>query len=181
MLILKHLIKSKVFTDIVSKPVGKVEKADTAKDALSVSLNETGVINFDRMKELTGKSKETLIKELGRLIYLDPRNNKYVTESEYLSGNVRDKLTIARNATKGNPDYQINVDALKKVQPKPVPAIDIEVRIGANWVGREAVRDFAAEIFEDGRIKIGFSPVINEWTVEAFTANDEILKKQMGN
>jgi N12 class adenine-specific DNA methylase/small basic protein len=139
--------KADIFTKRTLEKVKRVEKVETAQEALTVSLNETGGIDFDRMKELTGKKEKQLIDELKGLIFKNP-NGTWETADEYLSGNVRQKLRDAESMANTAPGYKDNVEALKAVQPTNIPAKDIKVRFGAAWIPEDTMKDFIAHILE---------------------------------
>ena len=145
-----------------------VEKADTAAEALVISLNETGRIDWPRMEGLTGRSTTEMRGELGSLVYQNPDGNRWETADRYLSGNVREKLVIAEAAAQLDPQYARNVEALRSVQPHDLEPSDIEARLGSPWIPRSDVRDFLVELLEVPResIRVGFAESIATWTVE---------------
>ena len=114
-----------------------VTKVDTAVEALAVSMSEYARINLSYMAQLTDRSEETIIEELRGVIFFDPETQQWESNDEYLSGNVRNKLAVAREYAKENPRYQENVHALEEIQPKDLDASEIEVRIGATWLDPE--------------------------------------------
>lgn len=138
----KQATKTDIFSKSVVDPRKTVTKADTAADALAVSLSQKGVIDFDLMAGLTGKDEETLQNELDGLAYHVPGAG-WVPADEYLSGNVRDKLENAREAAKVDPAFKANVEALEKVQPEPLDASQVIPRVGATWVPADAIAGFA--------------------------------------
>jgi N12 class adenine-specific DNA methylase len=124
-----------------------VETVDTASEALAVSLNERAAIDFAYMSKLCGKPVDSIKKDLIGEIYLDPASGKYETADAYLSGNVREKLAIAKRQAETDPNFAINVDALSKVQPKDLEASDIDVRLGATWIDPKYINNFMREVF----------------------------------
>lgn len=137
--------KTDIFSKQVIVPRKNITKADTAADALIVSLAQKGVIDFYLMTELTGKDTETLQSELAGLAYHVPGGD-WVPADEYLSGNVRAKLETAKEAAKADPAFQANVDALEKVQPAPLDASKIIPRLGAAWIPEDVIAEFAGHI-----------------------------------
>jgi N12 class adenine-specific DNA methylase/type I restriction-modification system DNA methylase subunit len=134
-----------IFTKRVIRPVQPVDRADTALEALALSISVYGKVNLDYMKELTRASKEFLIEELKGEIYTDPQTLSYQTASEYLSGDIRRKLKIAEAAAKNDETFVENVAALKRVIPAPLKSGDIDVKLGATWVPPEIYRQFMYE------------------------------------
>jgi hypothetical protein len=145
-----------------------VEKVDTASEALLVSLNEIGEINWPRMQELTGRSPAELQLELGSLAYRNPEGGEWETADEYLSGNVRAKLVAAQASAQLDPTYQRNAEALRDVQPQDLQPGEIEARLGSPWIPPSDIRDFLVELLDvsRGSIKVRFAESIATWTVE---------------
>jgi N12 class adenine-specific DNA methylase len=123
-----------------------VERVETASEALLVSLNETGEINWTRMESLTGKDASELQDELGPLAYRNPEGGAWETADRYLSGNVRAKLAAAQASKQIDPEYRRNVEALQAVQPKDLEPGEIEARLGSSWIPPSDIRDFIAEL-----------------------------------
>jgi len=134
--------KAEIFTKRTQQPHIPIETAGTAEEALIASLNERASVDLGYMARISGGTVETIVEELGNLIYEDPESG-WQTAETYLSGNVRQKLQAAQQAAKLDAKYQRNVEALKKVQPEDIPAGDIEVHLGASWVPEE---DYSAFI-----------------------------------
>lgn len=158
------------------KPVTSV---DTATEALAVSMGEKAEVDMDYMCELTGKSEQKIYDELQGVIFLNPlyENNryseqKYLTADEYLSGNVREKLETAQKSAAVNPDtYFINVQALERVQPEPLTASEISVRLGATWIPPEIIQQFVFEFlgtprYAQWKMQLHYSPYTSEWSIE---------------
>ena len=152
---------------------------DTASEALAVSLGEKATIDMDYMMELFGKSENEIFEDLKGVIFLNPLYEygnsyepKYLMADEYLSGNVREKLRIAKKSAELYPeDYKVNVEALQKVQPKDLTASEISVRLGATWLPPDDVQEFIFHLLETPRyaqwnIKVHFSPFTSEWNIE---------------
>jgi N12 class adenine-specific DNA methylase/2'-5' RNA ligase len=147
------------------KPVAHVE---TATEALAVSMNEMGRLDWLRMEELTGRSPQDLQTELGPEVYMDPDGNAWKPQDEYLSGNVREKLAKAEMAAANDPAFRRNVEALKSVMPPDVEPGNIGVRLGSPWVPAETVRDFIAELLEvyPYSVKLQYAEPIATWNLD---------------
>lgn len=160
--------KTAVFKERTIDKYKPAEKADNATDALSISLNERGRLDWVRMQELTGKTPSELQEELGPLVYQNPSGKVWEPADEYLSGNVRSKLAEAENAARGNKAFERNVEALKAVQPKDLEPGEINGRLGASWIPKEDVRDFVAQLLEmePRTIHIGHSEALATWTMK---------------
>ena len=159
--------KSDIFTKNTIQKYEPIEKADSADEALVVSLNETNGIDFDRMNKLTGLTKQQLITELGDKIYNDPHAG-WVTADEYLSGNIRQKLEIAEAVAEQEPDFERNVSALKEVHPEEIPYTRIKVKLGTAWVEKEDIARFIAHLLgaNHRNIVVGYNSAGAEWTLD---------------
>ena len=171
--------KADMFSKRTINPHTPVTSVDTASEALAVSLGEKATIDMDYMMELSGKSENEIFEDLKGVIFLNPLYEygnsyepKYLMADEYLSGNVREKLKIAKNSAELYPeDYKVNVEALQKVQPKDLTASEISVRLGATWLPPDDVQEFIFHLLETPRyaqwnIKVHFSPFTSEWNIE---------------
>ena len=171
--------KADMFSKRTIKSHTPVTSVDTASEALAVSLREKATIDMDYMMELSGKSENEIFEDLKGVIFLNPLYEygnsyepKYLMADEYLSGNVREKLRIAKNSAELYPeDYKVNVEALQKVQPKDLTASEISVRLGATWLPPDDVQEFIFHLLETPRyaqwnIKVHFSPFTSEWNIE---------------
>ena len=171
--------KADMFSKRTIKPHTPVTSVDTASEALAVSLGEKATIDMDYMMELSGKSENEIFEDLKGVIFLNPLYEygnsyepKYLMADEYLSGNVREKLRIAKNSAELYPeDYKVNVEALQKVQPKDLTASEISVRLGATWLPPDDVQEFIFHLLATPRyaqwnIKVHFSPYTSEWNIE---------------
>ena len=171
--------KADMFSKRTIKPHTPVTSVDTASEALAVSLGEKATIDMDYMMELSGKSENEIFEDLKGVIFLNPLYEygnsyepKYLMADEYLSGNVREKLRIAKNSAELYPeDYKVNLEALQKVQPKDLTASEISVRLGATWLPPDDVQEFIFHLLETPRyaqwnIKVHFSPFTSEWNIE---------------
>ena len=171
--------KADMFSKRTIKPHTPVTSVDTASEALAVSLGEKATIDMDYMMGLSGKSENEIFEDLKGVIFLNPLYEygnsyepKYLMADEYLSGNVREKLRIAKKSAELYPkDYKVNVEALQKVQPKDLTASEISVRLGATWLPPDDVQEFIFHLLETPRyaqwnIKVHFSPFTSEWNIE---------------
>jgi N12 class adenine-specific DNA methylase/predicted RNA methylase len=171
--------KADIFFKRTVKAHKPVTSVDTATEALAVSMGEKAEVDMDYMCELTGKSEQEIYDELQGVIFLNPlyENNryseqKYLTADEYLSGNVREKLETAQKSAAVNPDtYSINVQALERVQPEPLTASEISVRLGATWIPPEIIRQFVFEFlgtprYAQWKMQLHYSPYTSEWSIE---------------
>ena len=171
--------KADIFFKRTVKAHKPVTSVDTATEALAVSMGEKAEVDMDYMCELTGKSEQKIYDELQGVIFLNPlyENNryseqKYLTADEYLSGNVREKLETAQKSAAVNPDtYSINVQALERVQPEPLTASEISVRLGATWIPPEIIQQFVFEFlgtprYAQWKMQLHYSPYTSEWSIE---------------
>lgn len=170
--------KADMFSKRTIKKAEVVTSVDTASEALAVSLGEKAKVDLPYMEELTGKDIDTLIEDLGGVIYKNPLTDEWETADEYLSGNIREKLKIASTYAENHPEYVVNVQALKQVQPKELDASEIEVRIGATWIDAGYIEDFMSDTFETPAhllnrdiIGVQFSNITGEWKIQGKNAD----------
>lgn len=167
----KFLRKADMFSKRTIKAYKEITSVDTANEALIVSLSEKASIDLEYMSKLTGKTQEELVKELEGIIYKLPmENNKYVTSDEYLSGNIREKLKLAEAAVEMQPEYKVNVEALKKVMPKDLTANEIGIKLGATWIPPDVIESFMYELLEtpnhaQWNMKVKFSQYNSQWYI----------------
>lgn len=168
--------KADLFTKRTIRSHKPAEKVDTAVEALALSIGEKAHVDMDYMSRLTGKDEETLFSELTGVVFLNPNyteglNEKYLPADEYLSGNVRQKWAVAQGKAEQDPQYQINAEALARVQPTDLTASEISVRLGATWLDTEYVRRFIFETLGTPRsaqwgMKVHYSGITGEWRIE---------------
>ncbi len=170
--------KADMFSKRTIKRAEVVTSVDTASEALAVSLSEKARVDLDYMAELANKTKDEITEELTGVIFKNPLTDKWETADEYLSGNVREKLSVARNYAENHPEYAVNVTALERVQPKELDASEIEVRIGATWINPKYIEDFMRETFQTPEylfnrdvIGIQFSEITGMWNVKGKNAD----------
>ncbi|TCB14464.1 PLxRFG domain-containing protein [Acinetobacter sp. ANC 5045] len=156
--------KAAIFTKRTQVPVSLVESVSNAQDALTESLNRHGYVNTKTMQQLYGKTEDEIIAELGELIFNDPING-YVVRDEYLSGNVKQKLAIAKESAQKDPQYQRNVQALEKVIPEDIEALDIDVKIGSHWIPEKYIADFVSHITESPNAQAEYGKYSNKWEI----------------
>ena len=165
--------KADMFTKRTIKPHREVTSVETASEALALSIGEKARVDLPYMEQLTGKTQAELVQDLQGVIFKVPNCEpvSYVAADEYLSGNVRNKLTVAELAAKNDPELAVNVDALKKVIPKDLSAAEISVRLGATWIPQEDIQRFVMELltpssYAAGRLKVRYTPINGDWFIE---------------
>lgn len=170
--------KADIFFKRTIMPHKPITQVDTASEALAVSIGEKACIDMEYMQSLTGKEENELFNDLKGVIFLNPLyegNNenlsKYFTADEYLSGNVREKLAIARNSAKVDSRFNINVEALEKVQPEDLTASEISVRLGSTWLPVDIVQQFIYEFlntpgYAKSSIIVHYSKYTGEWSID---------------
>ena len=170
--------KADMFTKRTIKKQEVVTSVDTASEALAVSLSEKAGVDLAYMSQLAGKSEEEITKELAGVIFQNPVTEEWETADEYLSGNVREKLSVAKTFAENHPEYAINVTSLEGVQPKELDASEIEVRIGATWISTKYIEDFMRETFETPEylfdrkaMGVQYSNVTGQWNVKGKNAD----------
>ena len=137
-----------IFTKRTIRKPEPVTSVDTPSEALALSIGEKAKVDVPFMAELCGKTEQEVTEELAGVIFRNPVTQAWVTADEYLSGNVREKLATAETFAANHPEYQVNVEYLKRVQPKDLNASEIEVRLGANWIKAEYITDFMEQVFK---------------------------------
>ncbi len=158
--------KAAIFRDRVIGITERPSQADSAKDALLISLNEYGDLHWERMEELTGKSQADLTAELGDILYLNPEGG-WETAETYLSGNIRRKLAAAEAAAALEPLYQRNIEALRQALPRDLAPHEIWVNMGAGWVPDSVVEQFVRNLLSSRAIKVRYIEDLAQWTVDA--------------
>lgn len=165
--------KADMFTKRTIKPHREITSVETASEALALSIGEKARVDLPYMEQLTGKTQAELVRDLQGVIFKVPNSEpvSYVAADEYLSGNVRNKLTVAELAAKNDPELAVNVEALKKVIPKDLSAAEISVRLGATWIPQEDIQRFVMELltpssYAAGRLKVRYTPINGDWFIE---------------
>ena len=163
--------KADIFTKRTIRRAEAVTSVDTASEALAVSIGERAGVDLSYMAQLSGKTEEELTEELAGIIFKNPISEKWEPSDEYLSGNVREKLQIAKQFAENHPEYQVNVQYLEQVQPKDLDASEIEARLGATWISEDYITQFMAETFHTPRyyvgskVKVQYAEVTGQWNV----------------
>ena len=165
--------KADIFTKRTIRRAEPVTSVDTASEALAVSIGEKAKVDIPYMMELTGKTEEEVTEELTGVIFKNPLTDKWEPSDEYLAGNVREKLNIAKQFAENHSEYMVNVQALERVQPKDLDASEIEARLGATWISPDYITEFMAETFHTPRqhinyerIKVQYAEVTGQWNVK---------------
>ena len=165
--------KADIFTKRTIRRAEPVTSVDTASEALAVSIGEKAKVDIPYMMQLTGKTEEEITEELTGVIFKNPLTDKWEPSDEYLSGNVREKLNIAKQFAENYPEYMVNVQALERVQPKDLDASEIEARLGSTWISPDYITEFMAETFHTPRqhinyerIKVQYAEVTGQWNVK---------------
>lgn len=160
-----------IFTKRTIRKPEPVTSVDTPSEALALSIGEKAKVDVPFMAELCGKTEQEVTEELAGVIFRNPVTQAWVTADEYLSGNVREKLETAETFAANHQEYQVNVEYLKRVQPKDLNASEIEVRLGANWIKAEYITDFMERVFKTpsyyigSSIKATYSEISGAWNI----------------
>ena len=163
--------KADIFTKRTIRRAETVTSVDTASEALAVSIGERAGVELSYMAQLSGKTEAELTEELAGVIFKNPISEKWEPSDEYLSGNVREKLQIAKQFAEDHPEYHVNVQYLEQVQPKDLDASEIEARLGATWISEDYITRFMAETFHTPRyyvgskVKVQYAEVTGQWNV----------------
>ena len=166
-----------IFTKRTIRKPEPVTSVDTPSEALALSIGEKAKVDVPFMAELCGKTEQEVTEELAGVIFRNPVTQVWVTADEYLSGNVREKLATAETFAANHPEYQVNVEYLKRVQPKDLDASEIEVRLGANWIKAEYITDFMEQVFKTpsyyigSSIKATYSEISGAWNISGKSLN----------
>lgn len=188
-----NITKADMFSKQTIRPYIPIESADNAIDGLKISLAEKGRVDIKYISMLTHQRKGEVIQELDGLIYKNPVHSSvtdeyvgYETADEYLSGNVVEKIEIAKRLN-DNGIYDRNIEALNAVQPEPLTAVDIPWKIGLSWISVEDYQQFMYDTFDTREylkennynsycISIRYNNYTNAWTVYNKQADNSNLK-----
>ncbi len=174
----KAITKADVFSKRTIRPYAVPTNTDDCFEALQISKNERGRVNISYIEELTGKSYDDVLFELGDAVFRNPikvdRTDKYSgfeTSEEYLSGYVKDKLQVARHYAAEFPEFQRNVEALEQVQPTPLTASEISVRLGQTWIDKKYYEKFYCELvgvpwYFEGNVELFYNPHDSSWRLD---------------
>ncbi len=169
--------KADIFTKRTIRKAVPVTSVDTASEALAVSIGERAKVDVPFMAELSGKTESEVTEELAGVIFKNPLTDQWEASDEYLSGNVREKLEIAKQFAENHPEYEINVQALTRVQPKDLEASEIEVRLGATWVDPAYITEFMGELFHTpkhflgNQIDVKYAKINGQWNISGKSAD----------
>ena len=169
--------KADIFTKRTIRKPEPVTSVDTASEALAVSIGERAKVDVPFMAQLSGKTEEEVLEELTGVIFKNPLTDQWEMSDEYLSGNVREKLSVAKQFAENYPEYEINVQALMRVQPKDLDASEIEIRLGATWIDPGYIDDFMGEIFKTPKYALGrtinvkYAQVNGQWNISGKNAD----------
>ena len=164
----KRATKATIFTERTIHHRQPVESVATPKEALLVTLNEHGCVDLDHMADLLNKPVQEFLPDLKGIIFLNPQTNQWETDDQYLSGNVREKLSVADAASVTDPRFAENVEALKSVQPADLAATEIDVRLGAAWLPPEDVQQFTNTLLNiPSGVEIGHIHALGAWHISA--------------
>ncbi len=170
--------KSDVFSKRTIRPYVVPTSTDDCFEALQISKNERGRVDISYIEELTRKSYDDVLFELGDAVFRNPekvdvhdRYSGFETSEEYLSGKVVEKLNTARRYAEENHVYQANVEALEKVQPTPLTASEIAVRLGQTWVDKEYYKEFYCQLvgvnwWHRGYVELFYNPHDSSWRLD---------------
>jgi N12 class adenine-specific DNA methylase/predicted RNA methylase len=172
--------KAAIFSRRVMSPRQEVTHVESSKDALVVSMNETGSVDMELMVRLSGRDEQAIIRELQGLIYRNPLSQSWETADKYLTGNVKEKLNIAIAASIGDSRFAGNVEALKLVQPADIEAVDISVHLGATWVPAETVDEFVGHLFGAVRRNIVYQPSLGKWAAKIYPGDRTTMHSTWG-
>ena len=175
--------KADMFTKRTIRAKHEVTKVDTADEALAVSLAEKAKIDIAFMGKLSGKTEQQLYEDLHGVIFLNPEHEispeyepKYLTADEYLSGNVREKLSQAEQFSKDSSEYRVNAEYLQKVQPKDLTPGEISVKLGTTWIPEKYIEEFVFELlspnyYAQSKIEVKYSNLTGEWNIQGKSAD----------
>lgn len=174
--------KSDIFTARTIQVQHVPSEVETANEALAISLDQKGKIDLDYMSELCSKVPKEITKDLTGVIFKNPINKTWETADEYLSGNVRSKLEIAKDYVEEHPEYAANVQALQQVQPKDLAAAEIEIRLGATWIEPKYILDFIKDTFVPRQqylnynlIDVSYSDTTGQWYIKGKNIHDSVI------
>ncbi len=177
--------KADMFSKRTINAKKEITKVDNANEALMLSLSEKARVDIEYMKSLTDKTEDELVKELEGQVFKVPtkltEERKYVTADEYLSGNVREKLSIAKMVALGHPEFEVNVRELEKVIPEDIRASEITVKLGATWIPENYIEEFIYELLETPsyhkrEIKVHYSQYTSQWNVTGKSVDKSNVK-----
>ncbi|MCI0541629.1 MAG: DEAD/DEAH box helicase family protein, partial [Verrucomicrobiales bacterium] len=162
--------KAAIFRERTIQPRRRTPEVKTPKDALLVTLSERGCVDLDYISSLLHRRPADFLPDLKGTIFLNPQMNRWETEDEYLSGNVRAKLVAAQAAALVDEQFQLNVEALKAVQPTDLTASEIDARLGSTWLPADDIKEFAEELLSESGISVSHASQLGLWVVRGSPA-----------
>ncbi len=162
----KTASKAAIFRERTIQRVQAPQTAPDAKTGLLLTLNERGMVDLDYLSGLLHRPSSEFLPDLHGMIFFNPQTDRWETEDDYLSGNVRAKLETAEAASLTDARYQPNVEALKAVQPADLAATEIDARLGSTWIPTDDIRKFTEELLGERGIQVSFAPTIGSWVVK---------------
>ena len=188
----KTVSKADIFSKRTIRPYTAVTNTDDCFEALQISKNERGRVDISYIEELTKKDYDTVLSELGDSVFRDPllvqEGDKYsgfLTSEEYLSGQVVSKLQTARRYAAEHPEYSRNVNALEQVQPAPLTAAEISVRLGASWIDKQYYEQFYCHLtgvpwYYERDVEMFYNPHDSSWRLDqkAHVRNSTFMKQK---
>ncbi|MEQ1965695.1 helicase-related protein [Xenorhabdus nematophila] len=173
--------KADILIRRVNSPRTVISNTQDSKEALIICLNENGYVDMPFLEKITGKNEVDISTELRSLIYRNPQNREWETATKYLSGNVKSKLEMARNA---GDEYQKNVQDLEKALPPDVDAIDIVVQMNSAWIPSDVIKDFITKELKLGGIYgecyVDYQTSIGQWVCRVTGGRQHDLKVKWG-
>ncbi|HEY3915964.1 MAG TPA: methyltransferase domain-containing protein [Verrucomicrobiae bacterium] len=167
--------KAAIFQERTIQRARPAQNVSDPKEALLLALNERGTVDLDYLSSLLIRPPNDFLPELKGAVFLNPQTNRWETEDDYLSGNVRAKLAVAEASALADPQFQINVEALKAVQPVNLTATEIDARLGSTWVPTDDIKRFTEELLGERGIQVNFAPTIGSWVVKGgYTAKTSV-------
>jgi N12 class adenine-specific DNA methylase/predicted RNA methylase len=172
--------KAAIFTRRVMNPRREITSVSSAKDALVVSMNDTGGVDLDLMVRLSGRDEDAIVRDLQGLIFQNPEGQRWETADRYLAGNVKEKLKVAQAAALDDPRYAANVEALRLVQPQDIEPVDISIQLGSTWVPDRVVDDFVTHIFGGVHRSVSYQPTLGKWVAKVGMGDQTTMRVTWG-
>jgi N12 class adenine-specific DNA methylase len=160
-----HAAKAAIFRERTIQKQRPVPQVSTPQEALLVTLNERGCVDLDFIADLLHRTPSEFLPDLKGTIFLNPQTQRWETEDEYLSGNVRAKLAAAEAAALADEQFQGNVEALRQVLPTDLSATEIDARLGSTWIPAQDIQRFAEETLGEAGIAVSHAPQLGLWVV----------------
>ena len=161
-------VKSKIFSERTIFPREAPPRVDTSADGYQVSMNFRGRVDVDYIAQLTGQTVDAVKSQLQEsgLAYENPESGQWEPAWKYLSGDVKGKLEAAKARVADAPQYQVNVTALEKVQPDPIPFEKISFKLGSTFIEPSIVQRFVREVLGLTDAEVRRFPETGHWHVD---------------